>query len=121
MLERTEASRERYEQFLSRVTESQTVWGLRNDDGWANAPSNEDGEAMVILFWSDRASAKRCATEEWKSYVPTPIALEEFVNAWLPGMARDGVFVGPNWSGQLIGLELPAEQVKNDLLGRRKS
>jgi hypothetical protein len=95
--------------FFERVRASGEVWGLRDENGgWAQSPSHDLEGASVILFWSDRAHASHCATAEWTQYVPAVIALREFANAWLPGMARDGVLVGPNWDAQLHGLELPA-------------
>jgi hypothetical protein len=34
------------------------------------------------------------------------MSLFDFMYRWLPGMSRDGVLAGPNWTGDLSGLEL---------------
>jgi hypothetical protein len=95
--------------FFERVRVRCEVWGLRDQKGgWARSPSHNVEGASVILFWSDRAYAARCATGDWAQLVPAMIALRVFTDVWLPGMARDSVLVGPNWDAQLHGLELPA-------------
>lgn len=82
-----------YELFINRVKKSKVVWGLKSDDGWANCPSNKY-DCNVILFWSDKAYAKRSAVEEWASYKPMEIDLESFIVRWLSGMRQDGVLAG---------------------------
>jgi hypothetical protein len=38
--------------------------------------------------------------------------LFDFMYRWLPGMSGDGVLAGPNWIGDLIGLELDPFQFR---------
>jgi hypothetical protein len=66
-------------------------------------------------FWSDRAYAQQCAKEEWASYTPTPIDLAQFAARWLPGLAKDGLLVGANWSAHLIGEEIEPLVLKERL------
>jgi hypothetical protein len=107
MLQDHASSKENYERFIVRAKAQGEVYGLQAPDGgWAVCPSNEDDEADVIVFWSDRAYAALHQKEEWKDYVVTPVALDEFVEAWLKGMHEDGSIVGPNWDANLIGLEV---------------
>lgn len=97
------------ERFIRCVRERGEVWGLRSEArGWAWCPSN-DGDQDVLVFWSDRAYAKRHAVEEWADYVPTMIPLEAFKQRWLPGMQRDGALAGVNLNADLAGIELPPE------------
>jgi hypothetical protein len=116
------ACQERHDRFIRRVVASGQVWGLKNADGWCNTPSNgddEEGETNevrdVLPVWSDHAYAKQCAKDEWSDYEPTPIPLEGFLRAWLPGMARDGVLVGTNWNAHLIGLEVEPLELRQEL------
>jgi len=105
-----------YERFIGRVVESRQVWGLKSEEGWCVAPSNtlpdddeeEDAgeEVDVLPFWSDRAYAGQCARDEWADYEPAAIDLDEFMEAWLPGMAQAGERVGTNWNADLIGREV---------------
>ncbi|GAF11251.1 hypothetical protein JCM19046_3053 [Bacillus sp. JCM 19046] len=99
-------SRKRHERFVKRVLEKETVWGLESEDGWCVCPSNQYEDTTVMLFWSDEAYARQCAVEEWSHYKPSPLQLEEFKKGWLPGMNEDGLLVGTNWNGKLIGLEV---------------
>jgi len=42
--------------------------------------------------------------------------LDEWVNKWLPGLARDGVLVGLNWSGPYAtGYDVSALEVVRNL------
>ena len=110
------SSQEQHERFVERVRQSGIVWGLRSDEGWAVAPSSQDGiDAMP--FWSDQAYAERCAREEWENYAPEEIAIEKFLTAWLPGMARDGHLVGTNWNSDLVGKEIDPIELRGELLG----
>jgi hypothetical protein len=94
-----------YARFLHRVRETGVVWGLKSVQGWAICPSN--GHTLdVIPFWSDQAYAKRHCVNEWSSYRPASIPLEEFVGVWLRGMHSDGELVGVKFSAELAGVEV---------------
>jgi hypothetical protein len=115
MIQDRAASEENYERFIQRVRESREVFGLQSPDGgWAVCPSHEEG-VSVLIFWSDRAYAARHQKNEWKDYVPSAIALDEFIDGWLKGMHQDGVLVGPNWDANLCGLEIEAMDVARRL------
>lgn len=105
MLDDTSLAQARHSRFVKRVREFSQVWGLKTEEGWVLSPTNDE-ESTVMPFWSDRAYAAECATEEWAEYEATAIPLENFLRYWLPGMAEDGVLVGTNWNSQLIGLEV---------------
>ncbi|CRK83650.1 DUF2750 domain-containing protein [Neobacillus massiliamazoniensis] len=108
-------SKRRYENFIKRVSESKTVWGLKGEDGWCVCESNEYEDTVVILFWSDEAYARQCAVEEWSHYKPTSIPLEEFMNNWIYGMNEDELLVGVNWNAKLIGLEVEPYDLLKEL------
>ena len=117
MLNSSIAAKEQHNRFVERVRASGLVWGLQSPDGWAMAPSNdEDEDADVIPFWSDRAYAARCAVDEWAVYSPESIPLEAFLEAWLPGMAEEGTLVGTNWNAQLTGTEVDPLDLREELL-----
>ena len=108
-------SKRRYENFLKRVSESKTVWGLESVDGWCVSGSNEYEDTVVMLFWSDEAYARQCAVEEWSHYKPTSISLKEYMNGWLPGLNQDELLVGVNWNAKLIGLEVEPSELFKEL------
>jgi len=111
-------TQQRYRKFIDRIIDNEVVWGLKlkNEDGWAVAPSNEFENSDVMVFWSDKAYAQRCAKEEWLDYVPTSIPLELFLKNWLIGMNEDNLLVGANWNGDLIGLEVEPLDLLNDIV-----
>jgi hypothetical protein len=100
------------DRFIRRVVESDTVWYLASDEGTANCYSDaevdaEDEEpATVLLFFSDRAYAKRAQASNFPECRIECMNLFDFMYRWLPGMSGDGVLAGPNWTGDLAGLEL---------------
>ncbi len=104
------------ERFIARAIELETVWFLENDEGAAYVESGEDTEAVVLLFWSERADAKRARKTGFKECEVVELSLLEFLFKWLSGMAEDEVLVGVNWTGAPKELELDAEQLQDDLL-----
>ena len=103
-----------YERFVSRVSASETVWGLADDDGWAICPSNEY-DCDLYVFWSDEADARQHCKDEWSSYEPTAIDLESFLENWIPGMESDGFMIGVQFNADLAGLEVQPSKLAGDL------
>ncbi|MFC4353763.1 DUF2750 domain-containing protein [Chryseomicrobium palamuruense] len=78
----------RYEVFLDIVANTKQVWGLFQE-GWATA---EDAKgAQRIFFWPTEEFAKHQASKEWPGFTPKSIALDEFVETWLPGLEKDEI------------------------------
>jgi hypothetical protein len=110
------------ERFVARVREGRTVWLLRGKDGIRVSGSNEDGDddgidTTVFPVWSDRAYARRCAAGEWRDSEPFPVTIEDFMQAWLPGMDGNGERVGPNWNADLVGKEVMPLELLEMLAG----
>ncbi len=91
------------------------MWALKNQDGYAVTDSNDDPERNVLLFWSDRAYAKRAADAEFPDFQPSTIALFDFLFRWLPGMSRQKDLAGTNWTGDLVGLEIDPMEIQDQL------
>ena len=122
MLQDRAAALENYDRFVKRAVESGLVWGLRSESlGWAHCPSNEREGTDVILFWSDRAYATRHQKEEWSDHIPIEIEFDDFIDAWLQGMNKDGVMAGPNWDAHLCGLEITARDLADRLLTEKEN
>jgi hypothetical protein len=77
----------RYEYFVRRVCETGEVWGLYRD-GWATLC---EGERRHLMFWPHEAYAARFRQGEWQAYEPRPIALDAFLERWLPGMKKEAI------------------------------
>lgn len=95
------SSVERHAYFVCKVADTQEVWGLHRD-GWATA--QVDGK-VAIPFWPEAAFAQACASGDWADFQPHAIALGDFLNKWLPGMASNGqpasVFPVPQGSASI--------------------
>lgn len=93
----------RYDFFLRKAADAEEVWGLF-EDGWATAANGHGNNG--IPFWPERELAEACATAEWAVYQPRKIAVDEFLERWLPGMAKDAllavVFPTPEDKGTYV-------------------
>ncbi|MGK5056153.1 DUF2750 domain-containing protein [Janthinobacterium sp. LB2P49] len=94
-------SAERHAYFVRKVADTQEVWGLYHD-GWATAQA---GGKVAIPFWPEAAFAQACASDDWEHFQPRAIALDDFLNKWLPGMASNdqlaSVFPVPQGSASI--------------------
>lgn len=108
----------KYIAFVEKVAASKQVWGLKSKTGWANAGATGNEEVAVIPFWSDRALAKICARDDWKSYTPTEIPLAIFLEDLCLDMADNEVLAGINWDAKMFGTEADATVVALDILNR---
>ncbi len=100
--------------FVAETQETQTVWGLCNEEGdWLSVESSEFADSEVMPFWSNEADAVVQCEEEWSEFTPTLLPLDVFVQDWMVTLAEDGVLVGLNWNCELEGVEVePSDVVK---------
>ena len=105
-----------HDRFVSRVAQSEVVWGLQAPSGFAVCPSNDDEDRQVLMFWSDRGYASQVKQSHFPEYEPFEITLFDFLFRWLPGMEGDHVLAGTNWNGDLAGHEIPPDDLREQLL-----
>lgn len=79
---------QRYGHFVRRVADWEEVWSLANGDGWVLMADDEGHE--LIPVWPHPHYAEALAIGDWAGHQPKPIPLADFLEKWLPGMARDG-------------------------------
>ncbi len=121
MISDTEISpRECYENFIDEVAETELIWGLSSDEGWAVCDSNDFEGRQAMPFWSNEKLAKEVCIDDWSSYKPTPIRFDEFIDDWLHGMHEDEVLVGINWDDDLVGPEVEPIMLIEDLIGEEE-
>lgn len=84
--------------FYREVTSNGRVWTIRDAGGFP-APQGDGGRAMP--FWSSRGRVERVIARvpAYRAFDPFEIDLAAFIGRWLPGLERDGLKVGVNWSG----------------------
>jgi hypothetical protein len=117
MLRNTADAQADVARFITRVAKADVVWYLASESGPAISFSNADLEAeeeptKVLLFFSDLGYAKRAQVASFPRHRASSMQLFDFMYRWLPGMSRDGVLAGPNWTADLTGLELDAFELR---------
>ena len=101
----------KHEKFIKRVCETNIVYGLESEEGFATSSSNdfenEDGEPIgIICFWSEKALANSCIKNGWEEYNLAEISLTEFIENWCIGMDKDELLVGTNFDQNMFGFEI---------------
>ena len=86
-------------EFYRHVARSGRVWTIRDSGGFP-APADSAGQRSMP-FWSSVSRAQRVidTVAAYRGFVVHELSLEEFRDRWLPGLRRDGLLVGVNWSG----------------------
>jgi len=97
---------ENFDVFIADAVETGCVWALQSEEGFALCPSVDNEEIDVLPLWSQPEYAQQHRADEWQQYEVVPIALEELLDEWLPGMHGDLMLVGVNWNNALEGLEI---------------
>lgn len=99
------------EAFLAEARRSGEVVGLADADGFCTAPTPSGVRAMP--FWSRRSRAERVRSTvpAYRPLTVVALSLEQWREGWLPGLARDGLRVGLNWTGSAAGADLPPTEV----------
>lgn len=97
--------------FISNACENGKVWALEDKESYAVSGSNvfdgADGQpAGMVCFWSDRSLAKASAIEDWQSYQPVEIKLDDFLENFCIGIYHDGLVVGLNFDENMVGYEI---------------
>lgn len=102
--------------FYAEAVREGSVWGVRDAEGFP-APLTPDG-CRAMPFWSLRTRAEKviATVPAYESFVAVELPLAEFRSRWLPGLERDGIRVGVNWSGTAAtGYDLVAGDVEVNL------
>ena len=101
--------------FYREVAISRKVWTIRDSGGYA-APIGSGGK-RVQPFWSSLARVERVISSvpAYAGFTPDEISWDKFLAAWVPGLTRDGILVGVNWSGdRALGYDIePAQLAAN--------
>ncbi|GIO87059.1 hypothetical protein J25TS5_39910 [Paenibacillus faecis] len=60
--------------------------------------TQDDTGNRLMPFWPKKEFAELCSIGEWSDLAPKSIALEEFIEVWLPGLKDDGYRVSVFWN-----------------------
>lgn len=106
--------------FYREVLAGGPVYTVR-DDGGVPAPMNSAG-VRAMPFWSKRSRAQRIAdnVEAYAGMDVVELKLAEWLEKWVPGLERDGLLIGLNWSGRgAVGYDLTPSDLLRNLEARR--
>jgi hypothetical protein len=103
----------RYSHFIKQAADSNTVWGLREADGWVSL--SDDSEVPMFPVWPHADYAHLLATGSWASATPTAIDLDEWLDTWLPNLIEQGDKVAVFQTPTGKGLPVDPAQLRDDL------
>jgi hypothetical protein len=98
--------------FFDELGSDGPVWTIE-DDGGVAAPMGGSGR-RVMPFWSRQSRAEQIirTVRAYEGFRPLEISREHFESRWLPGLQRDGLLAGVNWSGAgATGYDLAPDEV----------
>lgn len=86
--------------FISEALQGAQVWTIKDTDGFPTS-TNASGET-AMPFWSSEKKAMSIieTVPAYLDFKPEPIPLSAFIERWLPGLKKDGLYCGLNWSGK---------------------
>lgn len=102
--------------FYREVAAERTLWTVEDDFGYP-APKTADGH-RAQPFWSSQSRAAKIVAEvaAFKAFSPVEIPWDEFCERWVPGLTKDGLLVGVNWSGpRATGFDMKPEHLRRNV------
>ena len=108
---------ERYTYLIKRVADWEKIWSLRSEDGWALASDSEGHELVPV--WPHEKFALACVSGEWSSCKPEKIALNYWLDRWIPGITKDqrviAVFPDPSRRGVVVTPQKFKEDLEKEI------
>ena len=104
--------------FYREVAATGLIWTIRDEGGFP-APLNADGD-RTQPFWSSRSRVERIieSVAAYRGFIPVEIALHDFLERWVVGLAKDGILVGVNWTGvRATGYDIAPASVAECIAG----
>ena len=76
---------------------------------------------MLLRSRESATQIKPYWTDAYADFLPCKISWSEFCEHWIPGLTRDGIRVGVNWSGtRATGYDVEPEDVKAAVEAQRR-
>lgn len=108
--------------FYRQVAQEKKVWTVKDTEGFP-APLNSEGR-RAQPFWSSLSRVERIKKQvpAYAAFQPHEISWEAFRDRWLPGLKRDGILIGVNWSGDRAkGYDVDPDFVREAIESHLKS
>lgn len=101
--------------FYKQVAEIGKLWTCKDDDG-IPAPLKSNGRRSMP-FWSSISRIEKIikTVPAYSDFEPHELTWQSFKEDWVPGLKKDGLLIGVNWSGKnATGYDLEPEDVVNN-------
>ena len=98
--------------FVKDVAKNLKVFTVRDEAG-VPAPMNGEGK-RAMPFWSTLSRVQTIiqSVPAYHGFEAVELSWESFRDSWLPGLKRDGILVGMNWTGpKATGYDFEPEEV----------
>jgi hypothetical protein len=98
--------------FIKEIIKYRKIWTIK-DDGGIPTSTNIDGETSMP-FWSLKSRAEKIIENvpAYSGFQPYEIKFDDFLNRWLKGLEKDGLYLGVNWSGKrATGYDMKPKEV----------
>lgn len=98
--------------FIKEIIRQRKVWTIK-DEGGIPTSTNIEGETSMP-FWSLKTRAEKIIENvpDYSRFQPYEIKFDEFLNRWLKGLEKDGLYLGVNWSGKrATGYDMKPKEV----------
>ena len=91
---------EQWSAFINEIIKHRKIWTISDEVGIPTS-TNIDGETSMP-FWSLKSRAEKILGKvpDYNGFQPYEIEFEEFLNRWLKGLEKDGLYLGVNCSGK---------------------
>ena len=100
--------------FYRDVALNKRVWTIKDEGGYP-APLSENEGKRVQPFWSSKSRVEKivATVPAYAGFKAVELALDVFLERWIPGLAGDELLVGVNWSGSSAkGFDVEPHAVK---------
>ena len=102
--------------FYRDVAKQRKVWTIRDDAGFPTSTTRDGKTAMP--FWSSLSRVKKIISTvpAYAGFKPYELSWDDFCKAWVPGLTKDGLLVGVNWSGKkAIGYDMEPKRLQDNV------
>lgn len=104
----------RYDYFIKTVAETEEVFGLADEEGWALLGDDEEGEDIIPLFPNAEFAERFRVETDMEEYQIGVLDVNELLE-WLDDMQQDGMLVAVFPNLEMFGAVIQPELLKKDL------
>jgi hypothetical protein len=93
--------------FVTAARQAGHVWALGADDeGLVVVDSNQFDDIDVLLLWDSEEKAKAQCKDDWASFTPVEVSIDEILDDWVEDLNADNALLGLNWNDDNVCIEI---------------